>query len=1186
MDSPGLVPAAGTGSVPARPRLLDRRGRVYEPAIGPRLKALLFVIFIAFAFLGATGAYLTTIRVLEWQYAPRVFQNQFSLWMFATHLLVGAALVLPFLFFGFVHLATARHRKNRVAIRLGIMLFISGIAVCLTGLALIQFDVLPQLPTHSLGRWIVYGLHVATPVLAVGLYVLHRRAGPRIKWKWGYAWAGVVAVFIGAMIVLHSQDPRKWYAKGSPEGEKYFEPSKARTLDGNFIPETVLMKDEYCLQCHADIYNSHIHSVHKFSSFNNPAYLFSVRETRKTAGIRASRWCAGCHDPVPFFSGKFDDPNFDDVNDPTAKAGITCTVCHAITNVNSRIGNADYTIEYPLHYPFAYSDNPALQWFNRQIVKAKPEFHKRTFLKDFHRTEKFCSTCHKVGVPMEVNHYKEFLRGQNHNDPFILSGAFGGARSWYYPPTAKASCADCHMPLHASQDFGSRDFDGSGVRKGHLHNFPGANTAIPDLLHFPEQVEMQTKFLQNKQLRIDIFGLKEGGTTDGRLLAPVRGEKRVYPEYLAVFGAAPQAGFTAALPWSALLLCREKALPRLEPGQTYLVEVVVRTLGLGHPFTQGTADSNEVWVDFEARAGDRVIGRSGALDGGDQGRVDPWSHFINILMLSRKSERIDRRNPQDIYTPLYNHQIPPGAGQVVHYKLRVPKDVTGPIELKVRLRFRKFDYTYMEYVYGKGKVPKLPIVDLCADRVVLPVAGVAERVPEQFSPIQPFWQRWNDYGIGCFLEGGPEGKEGGELNQAEQAFRTLLTLRVPEARTNGFVNLARVHLAYGGQERLEEAREALNQARECDPKPNWWTIAWLSARVHSQQSPPRLDRAIADYRKILDPENRDPVRKFDFTKDYLIIDELADVLYRRSQQETDNPAERAKFLRLAVEQYERTLAIDPEDVEAHYGLAQSYSRLGESAHELPAVGAPADVTAQENHLLELTRTFADEHQARGRRLAAAEELGRLLEQLEGQTMPPRLAVLLAIVPHCRTVRAAQVGANSDPGLRAAAVWVWAHVDRRIFALLPDVARVLGDDRQPREARLVAAAELVQALRENKPPYPETVPLGLAALGVVPRPGLAVNLAVSGLFPYWQPPPERPRLPALLAVRQQARPLYEQQADPELRAIGARVLGAAHLWMHDIYRPDEFAQAVRQKYRDTHPAANNAADAIVIYPTDR
>src|ERR1043166_9630927 len=115
----------------------------------------------------------------------------------------------------------------------------------------------------------------------------------------------------------------------------------------------------------------------------------------------------------------------------------------------------------------------------------------------------------------------------------------------------------------------------------------------------------------------------------------------------------------------------------------------------------------------------------------------------------------------------------------------------------------------MEITPGAGKVPPLPIVDLCADRVVLPVAGVAEAVPAQASPVKPAWQRWNDYGIGCLLEGGLSGK-GGELAQAEQAFARLLGpefAKEKAAAAHGHLNLARVHLAYGGVERLEKARE-------------------------------------------------------------------------------------------------------------------------------------------------------------------------------------------------------------------------------------------------------------------------------------------------------------------------------------------------------------------------------------------
>ena len=57
----------------------------------------------------------------------------------------------------------------------------------------------------------------------------------------------------------------------------------------------------------------------------------------------------------------------------------------------------------------------------------------------------------------------QFRRGQDHYNSYQLSGVSGhGARSFYYPPQAKGNCAECHMPLRPSADFGSKDFDGSG----------------------------------------------------------------------------------------------------------------------------------------------------------------------------------------------------------------------------------------------------------------------------------------------------------------------------------------------------------------------------------------------------------------------------------------------------------------------------------------------------------------------------------------------------------------------------------------------------------------------------------------------------------------------------------------------------------------------------------------------------
>jgi tetratricopeptide (TPR) repeat protein/NADH:ubiquinone oxidoreductase subunit 6 (subunit J) len=1116
--------------------LTDRAGRRYVPAVSPRLRVLLVFIFAAVAVLGATGIYLLAISALEIA-GRQTLQNFFSLSMLLIHVLIGAVVVVPFFVFGLLHWSTARLRTNRRAIRTGMLLFLTGSAVCLTGVALIQLSGMPQLPDGSTGRWIMRILHIVTPVAAVAIYVRHRKAGPHIRWRWGIGWGVAVGAFTLGMVYLHSTDPRRWHAQGSPEGEKYFEPARSRTVDGNFIPASALMMDEYCLKCHADIYQSHLHSAHRFSSFNNPAYLFSVKETRIRMGTRAARWCAGCHDPVPFFSGQFDDPDYDLVNHPTAKAGITCTACHAMTNINSRSGNGDYTIEEPIHYPFAASDNPVLQWLNNQLVKAKPDFHKKTFLKPFHRTEEFCSTCHKVGVPQEVNHYKEFLRGQNHPDSFLLSGVSGhGARSFYYPPTAKTRCADCHMPLMPSNDFGRKDFDQSGIFKVHNHLFPGANTGVAALVKYPgyeDVIKAHEKFLQggidgkSPSLRIDLFGLKhlqgEGGVE-----TPLVDNQPLRP-----------------------------SLPRLQPGASYLVEVVIRTLNVGHHFTQGTADSNEVWVEFTARSGGRVIAQSGALDGRDSGRVDEWAHFLNVLMLDRHGNRIDRRNPQDIFTPLYDHQIPPGAAQVVHYRLQLPGDLIEPVELSARVRYRKFDYTYMELVHGAGKVPALPIVDLCSDRIVLAVSGGKE-APPQTSPI-PAWQRWNDYGIGCFLEGGPDGKGPGEKGQAEAAFQRLLSPEFNDAKdahAHGHLNLARVHLAYGGQERLDKAREALIQARRCDPPAPWWTVAWFNGLVDIQNG--NFEAAIKSFEQILDPSNRDPVRKLDFTLDYVVRNELGKTLFLRAQQEESPAAD--KLLRRAIEQFEQTLELDAEDVVAHEFLGKCFGRLATGSG---VADLPSPETQEEKEL---------------RRQVTAERLPALVSVLAAPTISARTPVLIKMREQLlKTPRA-------DVRARLFAAQALTHLDRHLLAALPDLGSATADASLDLRKRRQAAEELIAVLTELaiKPPPVDARPV-VGYFSAWPQPGSPVNLALETLADegFLQGPLPPPRVLALQKLRRQIRPLFE--TDDEWQGAAAAALARIHLLMHGIYKPDEAAQGYAiGVYRRRHPAADRASHPIVIY----
>ncbi|HND52942.1 MAG TPA: hypothetical protein PLV92_11115, partial [Pirellulaceae bacterium] len=558
----------------------------------------------------------------------------------------------------------------------------------------------------------------------------------------------------------------------------------------------------------------------------------------------------------------------------------------------------------PIHYPFATSENPFLQWVNNQLVKAKPSFHKQTFMKDFYRSGEFCSTCHKVNLPREVTHYKEFLRGQNHWDTYLLSGVSGhGARSFYYPEKAKGRCADCHMPLKASEEFGARAgekfFEDAKQPSVHNHLFPAANTAIPHMRGESKVVAEHQKFLEGIT-RVDIFGVKEGGSIDGKLHAPLRPE-----------------------------------VPKLKPGAEYLVEAVIRTLKMGHPLTQGTVDSNELWLQVTVTSGGKVIAQNGQID--ENGEVDRWANFINVFMLDRDGNRINRRNAQDIFVPLYNHQIPPGAAGVGHYALKVPTDVREPVTVEVKLQYRKFDQEYMAYVAKKAKpgdkplpnwkpgadyVNDLPVTTLAVDRVTFPID--VEGAPAASEPAKveiPLWQRWNDYGIGLLLEG--TGAKG-ELRQAAEAFAEVEKL----GRFDGPLNLARVYNAEG---RIDEAVEAISRAAQHkEPPAPPWTMAWLSGLLNRQQG--HLEAAERNFRSVLEDHTPQMVeRGFDFSLDYEVINELGITLFERAKQQY-GPAKkdaRTAFLKSAAEQFEKTLKIDVENVTAHHNLHLIYAQLGD-----------------------------------------------------------------------------------------------------------------------------------------------------------------------------------------------------------------------------------------------------------------
>ncbi|MBL9140891.1 MAG: hypothetical protein JNK53_03405, partial [Phycisphaerae bacterium] len=536
------------------------------------MRWILSAVLGLFAVLTVNSTYLATVSLQQWA-SQRPQESQFYLWMFLVHLVLGLALVVPFVIFGVLHVRRGRLHPNTRAIAMGWVLLVGASTLLASGVLLMRVDIggvtlaLRQTELRSVFYWV----HVLTPILVVWAFVVHRLAGRRIKWRVGAAWAAAAVVFTLALTGWHQWE-RSQPRPTPRDGAGYFDPSLARTANGAFISEQSLMMNEYCLQCHPDAYTSWSHSVHAASSFNNPAYAFSVRESRKQAfdreqSVQDARFCAGCHDPVPFFSGAFEDPRFDDPaydvsKDPLGSASITCTSCHSIVEIGSTRGNADFVIEESPQYPFTFSESPFLQWVNRQLVKAKPSFHARTFLKpEVHRAQDgaFCSTCHKVFLPEQLNDY-HWLPGQNHYDSFRLSAVSGhGIQAWRFPPKVEADCNGCHMPQIASADFGAKPRGEEGQFTLLDHTFAAANTAAQAMSGLPgaDQAVARVQAFNAGVMRTDIVALRDGATLESTPLAPLRPE-----------------------------------VPALKPGATYVLDVATRAVKMGHEFTQGTADSN------------------------------------------------------------------------------------------------------------------------------------------------------------------------------------------------------------------------------------------------------------------------------------------------------------------------------------------------------------------------------------------------------------------------------------------------------------------------------------------------------------------------------------------------------------------------------------------------------------------
>jgi tetratricopeptide (TPR) repeat protein len=237
------------------------------------------------------------------------------------------------------------------------------------------------------------------------------------------------------------------------------------------------------------------------------------------------------------------------------------------------------------------------------------------------------------------------------------------------------------------------------------------------------------------------------------------------------------------------------------------------------------------------------------------------------------------------------------------------------------LNYRKFSSFYSHFTYeGKPEVPDLPVVKLATGVTDITIG----QPPRRFAP--PLLQkegnllvelnsqdalRWNDYGIGLFRQG--------DFTAAVKAFQHVTEIDPKYA--DGWVNVARVLIEEG---ETAEAQKWIDQALQLDPN---------LGRAHyfrglALKAAGDYDRALREFQIV----------ESQFPRDRVNLNQIGRILFLKRQYPQ------------AIDWFKRTLAIDPEDVSAHYNLMLCYRGANDaelsSAEEKLYLRFKADEAAQ------------------------------------------------------------------------------------------------------------------------------------------------------------------------------------------------------------------------------------------------
>ena len=594
-----------------------------------------------------------------------------------------------------------------------------------------------------------------------------------------YSWARIVPPILAVLLLTAwlssaSGDSPKRRPLPSPPKE-LFSPSNARTESGELIPVEQFFSAKRCIGCHQDTHAAWSESLHR-NAAREPFYRESADILLRTRGIEFTRHCESCHTPVALFSGALSK------NSPRQQApftslddeGVTCTVCHSITEARLN-GTGSFTIRRPAL--LAKEDGtPIFGNFTDEQILADIPGHKRAVMRPLLRQPEFCATCHKVDAPPALNGYKH-IRGFSAYDEWQQSGASLESVSPYYRAEQRVDCRGCHMPkIESLNDRAAKQ----GVIAS--HQWLGANTAAPLFYGQTKQVQRIEEFLSSQVISADIFALKREAT--GETIPEVTSGNQL----------------------------------ALSAGEEITAEVVVANRKAAHSFAPEVRDLYEIWVAFEAVDDQgRTLMHSGFIK--PDGMLDDSAHVYKAILLDEDARTITRHQIWLTNVVGYNNAIPAGRSDIARFRFRLPQNWNpeGAITLKATVNYRRFTQEYTSYVLKRqGRKLTLPIVRMAENEIkILPLSakasGKKDRVAKDRLPKDAQARRWNDYGIALLEQAqyGPAAqafRRAGELNPSDP--QPLVSAAIAEMKTERF-----------GPERnqLSKAAELLDAALKLDP---------------------------------------------------------------------------------------------------------------------------------------------------------------------------------------------------------------------------------------------------------------------------------------------------------------------------------------------------------------------------------